>query len=109
MSKAKEIEILRECVERLGRDSYCGPWLKDQIPFIEHDMRCDIFPTPTWTESRMRHDNHLALANDAAERLVKSAKEEAERIKKEAAEYAKKLRIAALNAVERAIREIEAK
>ena len=109
MSKAQEIEILRECVEKLGRDSYCGPWLQDQIPFIEHDMRCDILPTPTWTESRQLHEGHLALAKDQAARLVKAAEGEAERIKKEAADYAKNLRIAALNAVERAIREIEAR
>ena len=88
MLKSKEIEILRECVEKLGADSYCGPWLQDQIPFIEHDMRSDFLPTPSWVESRRLHEGHIAIAKEQAERILKQAKEQAETIRKDADKYA---------------------
>lgn len=109
MLKSKEIEILRECVEKLGADSYCGPWLQDQIPFIEHDMRSDFLPTPSWVESRRLHEGHIALAKEQADRILAKAKAESDRIRAEGAEYAKNIRIAALNAIERAVREINSR
>lgn len=109
MLKSKEIEILRECVEKLGADSYCGPWLRDQIPFIESDIRSDFLPTPSWTESKQRHDAIVRDAKDQADRILAKAKAESDRIRAEGAEYAKNIRIAALNAIERAVREINSK
>lgn len=44
MSKSEEIQILTECADSLGSDSYCGAWLREQIPFIESDIRSDIEP-----------------------------------------------------------------
>ena len=46
MSKAEEIEILEQAVDRLGMDSYCGPALKELIPSMARDMRSDLCPTP---------------------------------------------------------------
>ncbi len=109
MLKSKEIEILRECVEKLGADSYCGPWLQDQIPFIESDMRSDFLPTPAWSESRQRHETVLREASEQADRILAKAKAESDRIRAEGAEYAKNIRIAALNAIERAVREINSR
>lgn len=109
MTKQQEIDILAAAADKLGPDSYCGPWLRDQIPFVEHDMRSDFLPTPSWTDSRKLHEGHLALAKEQADRILKQAKEEADRIKREGADYAKNIRIAALNAIERAVREIESR
>jgi hypothetical protein len=44
MTKNEEIQILTECADRLGPDSYCGAWLREQIPFIESDIRSDVEP-----------------------------------------------------------------
>ena len=46
MSKAEEIEILEQAVDRLGMDSYCGRALQELIPSMERDMRSDLCPTP---------------------------------------------------------------
>tara|TARA_R110000751_G_C13792980_1_gene482430 strand:+ start:10967 stop:11308 length:342 start_codon:yes stop_codon:yes gene_type:complete len=46
MSKAEEIEILEQAVDRLGTDSYCGAALRELIPSMERDMRSDLCPTP---------------------------------------------------------------
>jgi len=44
MTKAQEIEILRDTVARLGATSYCGPWLADQLPSIESAITSDFAP-----------------------------------------------------------------
>lgn len=43
-SKSEEIQILTAAADSLGSDSYCGAWLREQIPFIESDIRSDIEP-----------------------------------------------------------------
>ena len=60
MTKSQEIQILRETVERLGPQSYCGPWLAEQIQFIEADIRSDLSPVPCWQKSRARLDQEWA-------------------------------------------------
>ena len=44
MTKAQEIEILRNAVAQLGAASYCGPWLADQLPLIEDAITSDFAP-----------------------------------------------------------------
>ena len=44
MSKSEEIQILTAAADQLGHDSYCGSWLREQITFIESDIRSDIAP-----------------------------------------------------------------
>ena len=84
MTKKDEIYLLTTCAETLGPDSYCGPWLKDQIPFIEHDMGRDILPTSSWSETRRLHDGVLNTAKQQAEYLLRSATEKSEKIVRDA-------------------------
>jgi hypothetical protein len=65
MKKTQELEILRECAEKLGPNSYCGPWLLDQLPFIERDMRSNMLPQTSWTETRRLEQTTIALAKNA--------------------------------------------
>jgi hypothetical protein len=88
MTKQQEIDILAAAADKLGADSYCGPWLRDQIPAVEQDMRSDFLPTPSWAESRRIHENSIANAKAEAERIIRQAKEEAESIKREAEKMA---------------------
>lgn len=84
MDKQTEIKILKEAAAKLGPDSYCGPWLESQIPFIERDIRADIMPETDW-------DKAVSAARAEAERIIAEAKAEAERIKKEASDYQDKI------------------
>ena len=84
MTKHEEIQALMELAHKLGSDSYCGPWLESQIPFIEHDMRCDILPTSSWSETRRLHDGVLNTAREQAEYLLRSATEKSEKIARDA-------------------------
>jgi hypothetical protein len=65
MDKQTEIHLLRTCAETLGPDSYCGPWLMDQIPQIESDIRSDLFPTMTYAETRAEEIGAEAGRNTA--------------------------------------------
>lgn len=84
MTKQDEIQLLLDVAHKLGQDSYCGPWLNDQIPFIERDMRCDILPTASLAETRRLHDGMITTAKQQAEYLLKAATEKAEKIVKDA-------------------------
>ena len=44
LSKSEEIQILSDAADKLGSGSYCGDWLREQIPFIECDIRSDFHP-----------------------------------------------------------------
>ena len=92
MTKQDEIYLLTTCAETLGSDSYCGPWLKDQIPFVEHDIRCDIFPNASWSDTRRLHDGMIATAKEHAENIVKAANEKAAGIIKDAEKRAENTR-----------------
>ena len=106
MTKQNEIEILRECAEKLGKDSYCQQWLLDQIPYIENDMRADLFPQLGLAETRRMEQNTLTLAKEQAERIVAQARTEAETVRKHASQWSKSLRISAISALEKAIKDI---
>jgi hypothetical protein len=103
MTKNDEIETLRKTAEKLGENSYCGPWLLDQIPQIEQDIRSDFFPQITWSESRRIQDQHLANAKTQAEFLLKQAKEKAERMIQDAEIRAAQIRASLIRDLEKAI------
>lgn len=92
MNKQTEIHLLQTLADTLGEDSYCGPWLRDQIPFIEHDIRCDIFPNSSWSETRRLHDGMLDTAKQQAEYLLKAATEKADKIVRDAEKQAENIR-----------------
>jgi len=80
MTKLEEIHILAQAAEKLGPFSYCGVWLKDQLDAIEHDMRCDIIPQVSWSETRRKHHGLILEGMEEAKRLKNDATKEAERI-----------------------------
>lgn len=92
MTKNEELETLRKTAEKLGRDSYCGPWLLDQIPCIESEIRSDFLPTPSFSESRRMHENTLAEAKKHSAEIIKTAEEKAEKILREAQDKADLIR-----------------
>lgn len=92
MTKHDEIQLLLDVAHKLGSDSYCGPWLNEQVPYIEHDMRCDIMPNSTWVDTRRLHDGMLETAKQQAEYLLKVATEKADKIMRDAEKQAENTR-----------------
>ena len=103
MTKQDEIETLRKTAEKLGANSYCGPWLLDQLPQIEQDIRSDYFPQITWAESRRIQDQHIANAKAQAEFMLKQAKEKAERMIQDAEKHSKQVRASLIRDMEKVI------
>jgi cell division septum initiation protein DivIVA len=103
MTKHDEIQALMELAHKLGSDSYCGPWLDSQIPFVEHDMRCDILPTSSWVETRRLHDGMLATAREQANYIIKEANEKAGKIMRDAGKQAENTRKALARDIQKAL------
>ena len=103
MNKQDEIETLRKTAEKLGANSYCGPWLLDQLPQIEMDIRSDFFPQITWAESRRIQEQHIANAKAQAEFLLKQAKDKAERMIQDAEKHSKQVRASLIRDMEKII------
>jgi cell division septum initiation protein DivIVA len=80
MTKSEEIQILREAAAKLGSQSYCGPWLAEQIQFIESDIRSDYTPSPTLRESEERAAGIVAIARAREADIVANARRDADAI-----------------------------
>lgn len=83
MTKQQELEILRQAIATLGPDSYLGPWLSEQLPWIERDIRSDIQPLVTWADCRIRMAEELSRAQGQAAETRKVATEELARARQE--------------------------
>ena len=44
MTKLEELAILAETVQRLGPNSYLGPWLAESLPTLRGWIESDMFP-----------------------------------------------------------------
>ena len=106
MTKQQEIEKIRQFANELGENSYCGNWLLDQIPRIEYDMKCDLVPQMTWEETRNLEQSTLRLASEQAQRITEQAEAAARATIKAGSEKARDMRIAAIDAIKNAIKEI---
>lgn len=84
MTKQQELDILKSTIQQLGPDSYIGPWLAEQLPGIERDIRSDIQPLVTWADCREQTAAELAAAREIAAEIRKVATEELTRACQEA-------------------------
>jgi len=91
MSKNEEIQILTAAADSLGPDSYCGSWLRDQIPFIEIDIKSDIEPGILASASihacGKRCDEMRARAIEERDRIISDARKEADQIRAQAVRF----------------------
>jgi hypothetical protein len=91
MTKNEEIQILTECADRLGPDSYCGAWLREQIPFIESDIRSDVEPgilaSASLQEWKRRCAEMRADAIRDRDRILSDARKEADQIRAQAVRF----------------------
>ncbi len=48
-SKQEELDLMEQLAEKLGENSYCGPWLKSEIPMIKLSILSDETPACSWS------------------------------------------------------------
>lgn len=80
MTKSQEIEALRELANRLGSNSYVGPWILQEIPSIEADIRADYPPQITWRQARENADSVVNEAKAQAAEILETAQKRADRL-----------------------------
>ena len=76
MTKSDEIQILRNTIAKLGKDSYCGAWLADQLPSIESAIASDYPPEIyafSITETRKQAEIILSAAKHASMKLERDS------------------------------------
>lgn len=98
ITKKEELEIITETANKLGPNSYLGPWLLSVRHELESMMRADSFPCVNLTESSEHAAKIIANAERKAEQIIANAKhraEERERLVDDARERARALIIGA--------------
>lgn len=76
MTKSEEIQILREAIAKLGKDSYCGAWLADQLPSIESALASDYLPDVyafSIHEARIHVEKVISAAKHDAAKLERDS------------------------------------
>jgi len=58
-TKTEELEGLRALIDRLGPDSYLGPWLLDAFDHLEANIRADIPPLNAMDQYRIATKQRL--------------------------------------------------
>jgi len=111
LSKSEEIQILAECADRLGSDSYCGDWLREQIPFIESDIRSDFAPgvlaSASIQDCARRCAEMRADAMRDSDGIISDARKEAEKIREIACKFSESIRSGLKRELESALHQIE--
>jgi hypothetical protein len=90
-SKSEEIQILAAAADSLGSGSYCGDWLREQIPFIESDIRSDFAPgilaSSSIQDCARRWAEMLFKAIEERDRIISDARREADQIRAQAVRF----------------------
>ena len=91
MNKSEEIQILSAAADSLGSDSYCGAWLREQIPFIESDIRSDIEPgilaSASIQDCTRRCAEMRVKAIEERDKILSDARKEADQIRAQAVRF----------------------
>jgi len=110
MTKSQEIQIIREAIAKLGQNSYCGPWLADQLPAIESAITSDYPPEAyafSIREANIHSEKIIKLATDEAVAIEKRAKIEAEKLREAACQFNESIRADLKRSIESALQRIE--
>jgi len=109
MTKAEEIMVLRNAIDRLGRDSYVGPWLESVVYQVEDCIKSDFPPenfVPTIPATREEAARMIEDAARLATKTIEDAKRRAGQIEDKMRERLKRHRVFILEQLEKAAREI---
>lgn len=107
-TKQQELDALRALATELGPQSYLGPWILDNLPAIEADIRADLPPVVSWSDLRGLHAAALADAKEIRngaeiqrQRFIDGARAEARQIRDSVASDLRKLADSALRQIGR--------
>ena len=110
MTKSEEIQVLRDTIAKLGRDSYCGAWLAEQLPSIESALSSDYLPDVyafSIQEARIHADKIVAQAKEESAAIEARAKAEAEKTREAACKFADSIRQGLRRDIESALHKID--
>jgi len=112
-TKTEELEGLRALIDRLGPDSYLGPWLLDAFDQLADQVRADIAPLSAADQYRIATQHRLdteARCNEIRldiERTLREAKTRAEIITNQARVEADDIRGRAWSALNQCLKQLE--
>lgn len=108
MTKAQEIEIIKAAAEKLGPDSYLGPWLAEQLPALEMDLRADCFTRAmTYREAQEFTERTKRQAEEDSKRILSTTIADCEKREKEAMRECRDIRTRLSNDIRQALRLLE--
>lgn len=110
MTKSEEIQVIRDAIAKLGKDSYCGSWLADQLPSIESALASDYLPEAyafSIHEARIHAEKIVAQAKEESVAIEARAKSEAEKTREAACRFADSIRQSLKRDIESALHKIE--
>lgn len=110
MTKSEEIQILRDAIAKLGRDSYCGSWLSDQMPSIESALASDYLPeiyALSINETHLHCEKLISQAEEESASIEARAKADAEKTRETACRFADSIRQSLKRDIESALHKIE--
>ena len=110
MTKSQEIQIIRDAIALLGVNSYCGPWLADQLPSIESAITSDYPPEAyafSLREAHIHCQKLISMAKEESAAIEKLAKIDADRIREAACKFSESVRSDLKQSIESALYRIE--
>jgi hypothetical protein len=109
-SKSEEIQILTAAADSLSSDSYCGAWLREQIPFIESDIRSDFAPgilaSASIQDCARRCSEMRVKAIEERDKILSDARKEADQIREQAVRFSETIRSGLRRDIESALHQI---
>jgi hypothetical protein len=112
-TKTEELEGLRALIDRLGPDSYLGPWLLDAFDHLEASIRADVAPPNAMDQYRIATKQRLdtearcnAIRLDV-ERTLREATTRAEIITNQAQVEADNIRARAWQTLNQCLKQLE--
>ena len=81
MTKRDELNILAEAIEKLGPDSYLGPWLLNVSDEVERQIRSDFFPMVSLKDTREQCEREVADAKKRAQDIIEAANIHSNRVR----------------------------
>jgi hypothetical protein len=116
-TKADELAAVEALAAQLGPNSYLGPWLRDALPWLADQLRCDYTPQRAREmaeeAARVRAEaccDAIAMRQSAqleARRLLEGASSHTEELKAKAEAEADRIRGRAWQAIRLAMKELE--
>jgi len=93
MDKHTEIETIKATIEKLGKDSYLGPWLASVLANVEQEILSDIIPCIVPSDTRQRcggiYREHMEMIKRSTDMHEATMQRDREQLEKERQRFEK--------------------